>query len=106
MGDWLIWLLLGSFIVILFCIYSLSSQVERCVHLAVDIITNNQRKILEHIDALAHSNAAAGVMSTKVVPFERRVSQRRRASEQHANEDERRRLPGRRREDLLAARPQ
>jgi hypothetical protein len=106
MGDWLIWLLLGSFVVILFCIYSLSSQVERCVHLAVEIITGNQRKILEQIEALAHSKAAASPASPNVIPFERRVGQRRRASEQHAGDDARRRSPGRRREDLLAIRRQ
>ena len=108
MGDWLIWLLLGSFVVIVFCIYSLSSQVERCVHLAVEIITGNQRKILEQIEALAHSKTAAGLASPlaspNVVPFERRVSPRRRTSGQHASDDERRRSPGRRREDLLAIR--
>ncbi len=105
MGDWLIWLLLGSFIVILFCIYSLSSQVERCVHLAVEIITGNQRKILEQLEALAHSRTTMDTaFSQNVVPFERRVSQRRRTSEQPVNDGERRRSPGRRREDLLASR--
>ena len=81
MGDWLIWLLLGSFIVILFCIYSLSSQVERCVHLAVEIITGNQRKILQQLEALAHSRTTPDTVPARdVVPVERRVSQRRRAS--------------------------
>ena len=102
MGDWLIWLLLGSFIVILFCIYSLSSQVERCVHLAVEIITGNQRKILEQLEALAHSRTTTDTTPERnVVPFERRVSQRRRAPERHVSDGERRRSPGRRREDLL-----
>jgi hypothetical protein len=106
MGDWLIWLLLGSFIVILFCIYSLSSQVERCVHLAVEIITGNQRKILEQLETLAHSRTTMDTEPARnVVPFERRVSQRRRTSaEQPVSDGERRRSPGRRREDLLASR--
>ena len=105
MGDWLIWLLLGSFIVILFCIYSLSSQVERCVHLAVEIITGNQRKILEQLEALAHSRTTMDTaFAQNVVPFERRVGQRRRASEQPISDGERRRSPGRRREDLLTSR--
>ena len=51
MGEWLVWLILGSLILIVFCIYSLSSQVERCVHLAVEIITGNQRKIMAQLDA-------------------------------------------------------
>ena len=105
MGDWLVWLLIGSFAVILFCIYSLSSQVERCVQLAVEIITGNQRKILEQIEALARSRAATDSTSPNVLPFERHISQRRRGSEQHASHDERRRSPGRRREDLIVTRP-
>lgn len=103
MGDWLVWLLLGSFIVVLFCIYSLSSQVERCVHLAVDIITGNQRRILEQLEALSRARDAAA-FSPSVVPFERRVRQRRRATEGRTGEGNRRRLPGRRREDQLVAR--
>jgi hypothetical protein len=102
MGDWLIWLLLGSFIVVLFCIYSLSSQVERCVHLAVEIITGNQRKILEQLEALNRTRSTASILPGTVVPFERRASQRRRATEGRAGEGNRRRLPGRRREDSLA----
>ena len=104
MGDWLVWLLLGSFIVVLFCIYSLSSQVERCVHLAVEIITGNQRKILEQLEALNRIRSTASIPSGTVVPFERRVSQRRRATGGRAGEGNRRRLPGRRREDLNAIR--
>jgi hypothetical protein len=99
-------LLLGSFIVILFCIYSLSSQVERCVHLAVEIITGNQRKILEQLEALANSKVTGVSVSSNLVPFERRVSQRRRASDRHDSADERRHSLGRRREDLLSRRSQ
>lgn len=103
MGDWLIWLLLGSFIVILFCIYSLSSQVERCVHLAVEIITGNQRKILEQLEAIAQSRGNASPAPT-VVSFERRIGERRRALTSYSGDDDRRRSPGRRREDLLSIR--
>jgi hypothetical protein len=101
MGDWLIWLLLGSFIVILFCIYTLSSQVERCVHLAVEIITGNQRKILEQLEAISKMQVGSG--GANVVPFERRVRQRRRGLEHGGMPDERRRLRGRRREDRVLA---
>ena len=103
MGDWLVWLLLGSFVVVLFCIYSLSSQVERCVQLAVEIITGNQRKILEQLEAMNRNREPAS-RSPIVIPFERRVSQRRRAVEGRTSEGNRRRLPGRRREDQLALR--
>jgi len=103
MWDWLVWLLLGSFIVILFCIYSLSSQVERCVQLAVEIITGNQRKILEELAALTRSREDASA-APGVVPFERRLGQRRRAHAQYARDEERRRLPGRRREDFAPER--
>jgi hypothetical protein len=102
MGDWLIWLLLGSFIVILFCIYTLSSQVERCVHLAVEIITGNQRKILEQLEALGKQHVVS-VSAPNVVPFERRVDQRRRPGAHGGMPDERRRLRGRRREDRKGA---
>ncbi len=104
MGDWLVWLLLGSLVVILFCIYSLSSQVERCIHLAVDIITGNQRKIIEQIDALTRAKAGAASPVSNVVPFDRRTGQRRRSSGRHASNDERRNSPGRRREDRLVIR--
>ena len=103
MGDWLIWLLLGSFIVILFCIYTLSSQVERCVHLAVEIITGNQRKILEQLEALAQARESVA-QAPAVVPFERRTGERRRALAEYSGEEDRRRSPGRRREDLIASR--
>ena len=102
MGDWLIWLLLGSFIVILFCIYTLSSQVERCVHLAVEIITGNQRKILEQLEAIGKQQVASASASN-VVPFERRVNQRRRAEAHGGMPDDRRRLRGRRSEDRIGA---
>ena len=103
MGDWLIWLLLGSFIVILFCIYSLSSQVERCVQLAVEIITGNQRKILEQLEAIAQSRGSVPTASS-VTPFERRIGQRRLDHAPYSGEDDRRRLPGRRRDDFASSR--
>jgi hypothetical protein len=101
MGDWLVWLLLGSFIVVLFCIYSLSSQVERCVHLAVEIITGNQRKILEQLEAL-NRNGNGALRPPNVLGFERREVQRRAAPVDHLGIPalDRRRSPGRRREDM------
>ncbi len=101
MGEWLVWLILGALILVVFCIYSLSSQLERCVHLAVEIITGNQRKILAQLEALAQSRPAAP-MPRNVIPFERRTNQRRRTEDAGSSSDERRRSPGRRREDLLA----
>jgi len=102
MGEWLIWLILGSLMLIVFCIYSLSSQVERCVHLAVEIITGNQRKIMAHLEALAEAQPPAS-LPPNVVPFERRLAQRRRHQPVGVNGfDDRRRIPGRRRADLLA----
>ena len=97
MGDWLVWLLLGSFIVILFCIYTLSSQVERCVGLAVDIITGNQRKILEQLEALRNTQMARD--ASNIIPFERRVGQRRQSGGTPGEAGERRQSPGRRRTD-------
>ena len=102
MGDWLIWLLLGSFIVILFCIYTLSSQVERCVHLAVEIITGNQRKILEQLETIGKQQMTAP-SAPNVVPFERRIIQRRRPGAHGGMPDDRRRLRGRRSEDRIGA---
>jgi hypothetical protein len=101
MGEWLVWLVLGALILVVFCIYSLSSQLERCVQLAVEIITGNQRKILTQLEALAASRPAA-ILPDNVVPFERRTNQRRRQSSTGgiAGSDERRRSPGRRRDDL------
>ena len=102
MGEWLVWLILGSLILIVFCIYSLSSQVERCVHLAVEIITGNQRKIIEQLDALAAGKNGT-TLPANVVPFERRTSQRRQPRIAGAPDtDERRRSPGRRRTDFAA----
>ena len=102
MGEWLVWLIVGSLILIVFCIYSLSSQVERCVHLAVEIITGNQRKIIAQLDAIAESRAAP-TLSPNVIPFERRTGQRRQpsASEGTIGLDERRKSPGRRRSDFV-----
>ena len=100
MGDWLIWLLLGSFIVILFCIYSLSSQVERCVHLAVDIITGNQRKILEQLESISRMKS---LPASNVVSFDRRMDQRRQPDTGSSMAGDRRRLRGRRREDKIGA---
>ena len=103
MGEWLVWLILGSLILVVFCIYSLSSQLERCVGLAVDIITGNQRKIMAQLDALGASRAEAG-FPPNVVPFERRTTQRRREStfDELSGADERRRSPGRRKADFAA----
>jgi len=102
MGEWLVWLILGALILVVFCIYSLSSQLERCVHLAVEIITGNQRKILAQLEALTAARPAAA-LPHNVIPFERRTTQRRRDPIDPAtgSPDERRRSPGRRREDLL-----
>ena len=99
MGDWLIWLLLGSFIVILFCIYTLSGQVERCVHLAVEIITGNQRKILEQLELLA--GAPTAFSSGRSSAADRRVRERRSALQAQTNAAERRLSPGRRRDDRV-----
>jgi hypothetical protein len=99
MGDGLIWLLLGSFIVILFCIYSLSSQVERCVHLAVEIITGNQRRILEQLELLTGTRST--VSHSGYTTLERRVQERRSAQPTVASAGERRSSPGRRREDRV-----
>ena len=101
MGEWLVWLILGSLILIVFCIYSLSSQVERCVHLAVEIITGNQRKIMAQLDALADSRPAA-TLPPNVVPFERRTGERRQQATANHSLDDRRRSPGRRRDDVAA----
>jgi len=97
MGDLMVWLVLGSFLVLLFCIYSLSSQLERCVRLAVEIITGNQRKIIEQLEALAQAQSPP--QSLNVVPFERRMRQRRRSDLDLAIAHDRRLSPGRRRED-------
>ena len=101
MGEWLVWLILGALVLVVFCIYSLSSQLERCVRLAVEIITGNQRKILAQLEALVPSRPAA-MVPDNVVPFERRTNQRRRqpSTEGIGGSDERRRSPGRRRDDL------
>ena len=100
MGDYLPWLVLGALVVVLFCIYSLSSQLERCVRLAVEIITGNQRKILEQLAILNRSSESP--TSRSVVPFERRIGQRRRDQPAAALADDRRQQRGRRRDDLGA----
>jgi hypothetical protein len=106
MGEWLIWLILGALILIVFCIYSLSSQVERCVHLAVEIITGNQRKIMAQLDALVESKPASP-LPPNVVAFERRTNQRRRNRPAEADAiHERRRSPGRRRADFALTHPE
>ena len=102
MGEWLIWLILGALILIVFCIYSLSSQVERCVHLAVEIITGNQRKIMAQLDALSASRPPE-TLPPNVIPFDRRTGQRRRQQLRSVDgPDDRRKTPGRRRTDVLA----
>ena len=103
MGEWLVWLILGALILIVFCIYSLSSQVERCVHLAVEIITGNQRKIMAQLDALGASPGNAP-LPQNVVPFERRTGERRREPNGVHNLAERRKSPGRRRTDFIQQR--
>ena len=102
MGDWATWVVLGSLFVILFCIYSLSHQLERCVHLAVEIITTNQRKILQQLETLAASaQACAGPQI--VVTVERRLEQRRQLAAEMDSSEDRRRVPGRRRDDYIPA---
>jgi hypothetical protein len=99
MGDYLVWLVVGAFVVLIFCIYSLSSQLERCIRLAVEIITGNQRKILEQLETLNRSSS--NFTSPNVVPFERRIGQRRRRHKPSvAFEDDRREKRGRRRGDF------
>ena len=103
MGEWLIWLILGALILIVFCIYSLSSQVERCVHLAVEIITGNQRKIMAQLDSMAAQHIRED-LPDNVVPFDRRSGARRLTKRKIESGDvveERRQSPGRRREDLF-----
>lgn len=100
MGEWLVWLVLGALILVVFCIYSLSSQVERCIQLAVEIITGNQRKILEQLESIAAARVATPVPHN-VIPFERRVNQRRRGAPSESSDSwrDRRQSPGRRKED-------
>lgn len=62
MGEWMVWLILGSLVLVIFCIYSLSSQLERCVHLAVEIITGNQRKILEQLENLSATRSTTPLL--------------------------------------------
>lgn len=101
MGEWLVWLIFGSLILVVFCIYSLSSQLERCVHLAVEIITGNQRKIMAQLDALAAVRSPPP-FPQNVIPFERRSARRRRRTVlAGGSTDERRHSPGRRREDTM-----
>jgi hypothetical protein len=79
----------------------LSSQLERCIRLAVDIITGNQRKILEQLEALNKAPSplrSPDVVSLNVVSYDRRVQQRRRGPDA-AVADDRRQLRGRRHED-------
>lgn len=102
MGEWLVWLVLGALILVVFCIYSLSSQLERCVHLAVEIITGNQRKILAQLEALAAAKPPPTAIPHNVIPFERRIHQRRRRTIDDiggGSPHERRHSPGRRRGD-------
>jgi len=102
-GDWLAWLILGALFVIMFFIFSLSNQVERCVHLAVEIIAGNQRKIMQQLDALTASFRLIDATGSGTLPTERRIGERRRAIQPTNYPVERRASPGRRRQDRLTA---
>jgi len=103
MGEWVIWLVIAALMLVLFCIYSLSSQLERSIHLAVEIIGGHQRRILERLDEMAAAGTARPVGQANVIPFERRIAQRRRSPVPVPGETlgERRRTGGRRRDDLV-----
>lgn len=109
MGDWLHWLILIGILMLIACVYLLSLQLERSVHLAVSILAGNQHRILERLDQLAAARSGSDVQvvraGSNVLPFDRRVAQRRRPDAFAAGGagNERRRSPGRRREDLALA---
>ena len=102
MGDWLAWVILGALLVIIFFIFSLSNQVERCVHLAVEIIAGNQRKIMQQLDALTASIRLLSAPGSGSASSERRIAQRRSSIQPKNVSNERRSSPGRRLQDRIA----
>jgi hypothetical protein len=106
MGEWLSWVLVAGIGLLVVCIYLLSMQLERSIHLAVSIIAANQHRILERIDQISARQAVQPAPPTaehhSPLPSERRVAQRRRGElpSDAADGSNRRRSPGRRREDL------
>lgn len=106
MGEWLSWVLVAGIGLLVVCIYLLSMQLERSIHLAVSIIAANQHRILERIDQMSARQAGSSppptAENTSPLPQERRIAQRRRGELRGVAgaESDRRRSPGRRREDL------
>jgi hypothetical protein len=101
------WIIVTGLGLVIIGIFLLSSQISEHMRVAAQIIVNGNKQILDRLALLTQASSPAQPAAQPGRTIERRVSQRRDPLKQlmlAAAEGERRHSPGRRLEDLLAAR--
>jgi hypothetical protein len=99
------WIIVTGLGLVIIGIFLLSSQISEHMRVAAQIIVNGNKQILDHLAAFTQTSPQAQP-ATQPRTIERRIAQRRGPLKQlmlAAGEGERRRSPGRRLEDMLAA---
>ena len=102
MEDLTAWIIIGGLLLTVACLFSLSNQIQRNLHFILQVLDNNHKVLIERIEQAARLHDTASNWSG----VERRIAQRRdpRVQMAHIGPDgERRKAPGRRREDFAAA---
>lgn len=104
MGDLATWIVIAGMALMVVCLFSLSSQLQRNLHFILQVLDSNHKAVLERLDRVAKAPATAHTTSWQ--GMERRAAQRRTpvaqlTAQNHA--EDRRRSAGRRKEDFVQA---
>lgn len=100
------WVIVTGLGLVIIGIFLLSSQISEHMRVAAQIIVNGNKQILERLTAFTHPSPQEQPAARPGRTLERRISTRRDPLKQlmlAVAEGERRRSPGRRLEDMLAA---
>lgn len=100
------WIIVTGLGLVIIGIFLLSSQISEHMRVAAQIIVNGNKQILDRLAGFAHPSAQEQPAPQPGRTLERRIAQRRDPLKQlmlAVAEGERRRSPGRRLEDMLAA---
>ncbi|MBI3344811.1 MAG: hypothetical protein HY028_08170 [Gammaproteobacteria bacterium] len=100
------WIIVTGLGLVIIGIFLLSSQISEHMRVAAQMIVNGNKQILDRLAAFTHPSPQEQPTAQPGRTIERRIYQRRdplKQLMQAAAEGERRRSPGRRLEDMLAA---
>lgn len=106
MNELLGWIIVTGLGLVIIGIFLLSSQLSEHMRVAAQMIVNGHKQILDRLAAATQPSAPEQPATQSVRIIDRRIAQRRGPLQQlmlAVAEGERRRSPGRRLEDMLAA---